>query len=76
MTSILLLVPFRLRNLNHFHLISPWSLANGEEVLQGGADVTMFGDFTPQHGVRGWSEMALTCGVAQITKKKGLDLSN
>ena len=43
--------------------------------LWGGYDGTMFCDFTPQHVVRGWSEMGLTSGVAQVTKGKGMNLS-
>ena len=34
--------------------------------------MTMFCEFTPQHGASGWSEMAHTSGVAHITKKKGV----
>ena len=49
--------------------MAAWSLANGEEAPHGGSDGTMFGDFTPQYVVRGWSEMVLTSGVAQITKE-------
>ena len=36
----------------------------------------MFGEFTPQHLVSGWSEMVLTSGAAHITKEKCVNLSN
>ena len=49
-------------------IVLPLILANGEEVLHLGADLTMFCDFTPQHGASGWSELVHTSGVAQITK--------
>ena len=38
--------------------------------------MTMFCEFTPQYAVKGWSEMVLTSGVAQITKEKGVNISN
>ena len=38
--------------------------------------MTMFGEFTPQYVVWGWSEMALTSGIGHITKGKGVNISN
>ena len=40
------------------------------------SDMTMFCDFTPQHVISGWSEMVLTSEVAQVTKEKGVNVSN
>ena len=43
------------------------------KLSKGRSDPTMFCDFTPQHVVRGWSEMGHTSGVAQIIKKTGIN---